>query len=420
MAKPSLRSILRIYFSKNDPVRLFVPVVLCSFFIYIILCLIFGENMFTSVFFLDGDDIFMDFFNSIRDASQGSAVYSERNVIYPPMANLIFLILSRLTPVPFNNSSFDHRLVWIHYPSSIILIFVFTVLLAVALCLLIHSQVKHSRSCAYLLTFLLTFSLPVLFMFERGNIISLCIIGAMIYAFTYNSDKAWMREIGLLSLAFAFSLKIYPAIFGYFLLCDKRYKEAFRCSVYALLMLILPCFFFGGFSCFGLLIKNIFSFTSSSNVRTMIAAYLHIPGWFVSAFIYGWVIICAIAMLISPFVEKSRWKPWLLGVLTIIVIPSMTALYCWVFLLIPILLMLREYKADQNGRYPFCKKDWIYFCIMTLPFVSFPFRVTSFMTANSLLIYFCAAFLSIFAVTDTFLTFFRNRKNKKELLRAAN
>ena len=131
MSRHSFSGAVRRYFSANDPVRVFVPVVAVGMVMYFLLCVIFGEGRFTSIFFSEGNDLFMDFFNSIRDASQGSAVYTERHVIYPPIANLLFLIFSRFTPSYYNSSSYEHRKLWIHYPSAILHIILLTMKKAV-------------------------------------------------------------------------------------------------------------------------------------------------------------------------------------------------------------------------------------------------------------------------------------------------
>ena len=74
---------------RKNAASLFLLVVSLSALIYAIIYLFLGNGRFSDVFFIRCADFFMDFFNSIRDASQGSAVYTERGVIYPPMAKTI-------------------------------------------------------------------------------------------------------------------------------------------------------------------------------------------------------------------------------------------------------------------------------------------------------------------------------------------
>ena len=57
-----------------------------------------GESTFLGIFHAQGDTLFSDFFRSVRDAATGSAVYSERRVIYPPLANALFWLISRVMP----------------------------------------------------------------------------------------------------------------------------------------------------------------------------------------------------------------------------------------------------------------------------------------------------------------------------------
>lgn len=414
MSRHSFSGAVRRYFSANDPVRVFVPVVAVGMVMYFLLCVIFGEGRFTSIFFSEGNDLFMDFFNSIRDASQGSAVYTERHVIYPPMANLLFLIFSRFTPSYYNSSSFEHRKLWIHYPSAIILIILFTMIIAVLLAFLIATQVRRGRMLNGAFAFFAIFSVPVLYTFERGNILSLCLLSLLVYAATYHSEKKCYREIGLLALAFAFSLKLYPAVFGYFLLCDKRYKETIRCCVYALLMLILPSFFFGGPACLITLFRNTFSFSSSGGSGIVaVLGYLRIPEWVFRVLSRLWILICAGAFLLAPFSGAARWKCWLMGLLTILVVPSLTTVYSWAFLLIPLLLLYKEYAPDENGRYGYTRRDWFYFWVILIPFFALPFRWFSAITINGLAVYLCTAVMSVYAVIDILTSWLRKRREKK-------
>ena len=391
---------------RRSPAEIFVALMASSFIFYIIFYCIKGGAGIVDTFFLRCNDLFMDFFNSVRDASQGAGVYTERHVIYPPMANLIYLIFSRFIPDAYNYTSFYDRLKWVDHPEAIFFICMLTLLMTVLLYALIHYFVKGKDMLRFLVAFFGVFNLPVLYMIERGNMIVFCFIAMILYAFTYNSNSKVWREIGLISLAFAFSLKLYPVIFGWFLLTDKRYKEAIRCAIYGLLMLVIPSFFFGGPACFIQIFKNITSFsTGSANALTIISSYLGIPMSILTLLAYAWCAVCGLCFAASPFVHKERWKSWMVGIILIIVVPSLTSMYAWAFLLIPMIMIFNIGKLRE--------KEWFFFIIMVSLFVFTVMRFNFYLTFNALLVYPFAAILSIPAVTDTVVSGVRKYKAYK-------
>ncbi|MBQ8140332.1 MAG: DUF2029 domain-containing protein [Clostridia bacterium] len=389
---------------KRTPAEIFAILMASSFTVYILFYIFYGQASFVDVFMLRTQDLFMDFFNSVRDASQGAEVYTDRHVIYPPMANLIYLICSRFIPSAYNHSEWVNRLDWIKYTEAIFFIVLFTLFFVIILYSLFREFIAGGKKSKLAFAFFAVFNVPVLYMLERGNMILFCFISLMIYAFTYNSENKVYREIGLIALAFAFSIKLYPVIFGWFLLVDKRFKEAIRCAVYGVLMLIIPSFFFGGPACFVEIFKNITSFSSGSSVNSIsvIAGYSGIPYAVWNALAYVWCFVCIACFAAAPFIHKEKWKLWMLGIIVILVVPSLTSIYVWAFMLIPIILL------SNSGNLK--KKDWFFFAVMASLFVFTILRFNFFLTFNSLLLYPVAAILSITAVSDTVISGVRKYK----------
>lgn len=398
---------IKEFFRRRSPADIFVMAVSASFAIYLIFYAFYGNGNFIDIFFSRCEDLFMDFFNSVRDASQGEEVYTVRHVIYPPMANLIYLICSRFLPTVYDNSAWNNRLTWTKYPSAIIFILLFTIALVLICYTLAHEKLIGGRKTKFLFAFFAIFNVPMLYMLERGNMILFCMISMMIYAFTYNSPKKSYRELGLIALAFAFSLKLYPAIFGWFLIADKRYKEAIRCIIYGFLMLIIPSFFFGGPMCFVQIFKNITSFSSGISSISVLAAYTNIPSSIWSILAYSWVLICFAAFLVSPFVYTNKWRTWMLGICFILSVPSLTGIYVWAFFIIPIILMSNSGKTKA--------KDWLVFGITLTIFIFTLFRFNNALTVNSFLLYPVTAALSIILVADAAVTGVRKYKKLKTL-----
>ena len=171
------------------------------------------------------------------------------------------MLLSFLTPKQYNATEFDDRLTWVSYGSMIVMIIAFVLLCALLFWLLVYKNVKIGKKEKLLFAFVAVFSVPFLNMLERGNIMALALIALLTYAVTYNSPSGLVRELGLLALAFSFSLKIYPVLFAWILFADKRYKEFFRCALYSVVFLVLPSFCFGGPECLLRIVQNIFSFS---------------------------------------------------------------------------------------------------------------------------------------------------------------
>ncbi len=405
-----LKKIKDLFWGDKTNVRfakLFVLLMSLSLAVYTVFYIIKGEADYVDVFFARTSDLFMDFFNSVRDASQGERVYTVRHVIYPPMANLLYLVFSRFLPSSYNDTGWTKREDWVQYTEAILLITVVTVVCALLLFFLVYEKLNAPKGVRFLFALFAILNMPMLYMIERGNIIFICLIALMLYAFTYNSESKLFREIGIIALAFAFSLKLYPVVFGYFLLIDKRYKDAIRCTIYGLAMLILPSFFFGGLGCFGQIFSNIFSFSSGGvNAVSVISGYLGIPQGVVSVLAYAWCLVCAVCFAVGPFVHgEERWKVWMMGIITFLCVPSLTALYLWAFLLIPAIFFINSGKA--NGRAIFL------FVVMISLFVFTLGRFNSWLTYNSFLIYPFTAIISIVAVVDTVVTGVHQYKVKR-------
>ena len=412
--KTDKNGFLKTYGPGKNPGNLFVWLIGVSGLVCILLYTMIGSGRFSDSFFIRGRDFFMDCFNSIRDASQGSGVYSERGVIYPPMANLIFLFLSRFTNPIYNDTTMVTRQYWRIYDECLLLVLVILLVCSAALLFtLIAVQKNASDRRKLLVAAAVLFSMPVLNLLERGNIILLCLVSMMIYAFTYDSESRVCREIGLIALAFAFSLKLYPVVFGWFLIADKRYKDAIRCALYGVAMLIIPSFFFGGpIFCFTQMLGNIFNFsTGTGNTITKVMKALRFPALLQSAInvlSYVWVLICAVGFAISPFIRKEqRWKTWMLGLVTILCVPSLTGMYNWAFFIIPLMMLF--------PRCSLAKREWVAACLMMLPFVHIPFKFTLHVSPSEILIYVMTATLSIFCVLDVWRDFRAYRADKKQI-----
>lgn len=396
----SIKSAVKNFFKRKNPAQFFIAMMALSLIIWLVSSLIVGEKFFTGIFFNNGTDLFMDYFNSIRDVFQGIGVYTERHVIYPPMANLIFLLCLRFVPDEYAATSFNDRYLWVNYPSAILSCLLFILIFAVLFLLLCQRYMRFNGKTKLLFSFFLLANVPMLYLLERGNIILISTLFTGIYIFTYDSKSKLAREIGLFSLAFAFSIKLYPAALGWMLLADKRYKEALRCVIYGILLLIIPSFFFGGPKCLIWMMENIFS--SGKSGWETISHVVHIPVSVLKIMFYIAILISIASFIFSSLFQKDRWKIWTFACALFMAVPPLHAVYGWNLFLIPLILLCNE--KTLNGR------NLLYFVFITLPFLFIPgilpssiFKSTA--TLNEVATLLCLIALLILCLIDTFLTF---------------
>lgn len=351
--------------ARRDPVEYFIVLMLVAITGFALACLIGGTDTFMGLFFLGGDDLFMDFYHSICDAAKGAKAYTERNVIYPPLANLILLLLSRTVPEAYLNVPPNElRHSWNLYPAAILTYVYFFVTCLLVLALLIHRE-EHSRAKRNLLTFTLILSFPVIFLLERANLVILSTIATIVYTQFYDSEHRAKRELALFMLAFAAALKLYPALFGVVLLRDRRWRDIARAVLYTLLMLLIPSFFFGGPQCLWLVLRNTFSYSAYAGQNANgFFAILGLPAWVGTALLFTGYFVEVVFLVLAALIQKKDYIIWALAAAILMTVPSIFGAYNWVLFLPALLAFLRtERRLSHLG--------WFYFFAISIPFYMF-------------------------------------------------
>ena len=213
-----------------------------------------GKSIYQFLFY-DRKDIFMDFIN---DCFSGDP-YGKK-CIYPPLTYVIYTIFSKFLPMDMAKK---HGMFAVRDSAQGLTVYmIYTLIIVVIMLALIWKFLKGDRKKKLQFSVVTLMSMPVLYSFDRGNIVWFCMAFLMVYIFTYDNKNKILREIGLISLAIATSIKIYPVVFGLMLLFDKRWAEAKRCIIYGVLIFFVPFLCFGGFSEFTVLLSNL---TNASN-----------------------------------------------------------------------------------------------------------------------------------------------------------
>lgn len=348
------------FIKRRDPAEYFMALMILSLTVFVIRVLIAGPDAFVGVFFKDCGDLFLDFFNSLRDVAQGIGVYTERHVIYPPLANLILALIARVIPGAYLNTPGEEKFTWREYPSAILALLFFFVFTFLVLALLLNRdklQVKRKG----LFVFLVLVSFPFLTLLERGNVVVICLITLLVYMQCYDSENKAVRELGLIMLATATALKIYPAIFGLILLCDKRFKDAVRAAVYALLLLIIPSFFYGGPQCLWWVVENTIGYSeyASQNASSFFVS-LNLPDWSGMVILFGLYLLAVAVLTCAALLQRKPWKIWVFGATILMSVASIFSSYNWLLILPGMLMFFRTEKLKGL--------NWLYFILITLPF----------------------------------------------------
>mgnify|MGYP003292667092 FL=1 len=163
------------------------------------------------ILFGDSNDTYMDFYNSMMYKKEPY----QNKVIYPPLANVIYYIISEFIPrKDFSKGSFAIR-------SSQMGRFIGGIYIAFSYLLFAYAVIKMKKGKIeeqMLLTMLLALSTPFIFQLERGNIIFLTCSFVMLYLYGYKSQNTLKKHLSFICLSIAAAFKIYPAIFGFLLL----------------------------------------------------------------------------------------------------------------------------------------------------------------------------------------------------------
>ena len=317
-----------------------------------------GSNHFNLFFVPSQNDQFMDFFNVLRSLFDGP--YATHHSIYPPLAILVYKVLIR--SIPYDIAGMAAPVIRSTQSGTMAFLFYSLVTLVTFFALVMETK-RGSRFEKYLFIFVIIFSAPFLFMFERANVIFIALLFSMVFIFFKDSKSKIIREVSFISLAMSAGIKLYPALFGLLLIKEKRYRDMVRLSIYCLISFIFPFFFIGGISQLPILVKSYFStsdettkwgFGYMTNIQNTVRVCFGFMGNFNNVPILVGKIISFVFLLMgifSIFLKKSEWKTIAILTLLMILVPSISYEYALIFMLIPLILFLDQEKKEKFDKF---------------------------------------------------------------------
>ena len=181
------------------------------------------------------------------------------------------------------------------------------------------------------------------FAFERGNLVLYAMVFLMLGLALRDSSNKALRELSLVMVAVSAGFKLYPALFGFLWIAEKRYKEAARLVVYGLASFFVPFLFVDSFT---------------NYLRTFVQyldkkMYSHASVWGVVIGMFGdnrytqtvcrvFVIAVILWALYAVFADGINWKTLTLLMATQTMIIPEQYVYTYVFIAIPLICFLKE------------------------------------------------------------------------------
>lgn len=395
--------------------------ILISFAVFMIWSLKDPGFKFANIFFwrpFDRADTFMDFYNSVYDAMYGPY---EHDVIYPPLCCLIFKFFGSLIPgssylKPWTTRGGFRIRGFQEIQFSLLLFFLFFIILFIGAMQKPLGKRGYFEKMA--ITMAMMLSTPVLFAFERGNIIIYSFVFLLLYFICYDDERAWLREVGYICLALSAAIKLYPAIFGLMLIRDKRIKEAVRTVIYGIVFAVGPFVFFGGIEAIKNMLNAIGKFKETENYGISFSngvSFLLLG----STGYHRWLtfagMVAAACLIISFFlVDKkieNRWKMSALLSLSMLGLVENCGKYMIIFMVIPWLFF---FIVDR----PLKLLDYVYAMMLTIMLAPLPtgifHELRPYYDRNTMIICWTAIIMSVVLMADILINFIRtHRKDKK-------
>ena len=261
---------------------------------------------------------------------------------YPPLAVGIFKLMYAIVH--------DDSIAEFAVNYLLTLYFFFTVLM---LFTLFVRFMKDGQKYKFLIAGCFFMTGPLLFAYQRMNLMHLALIFTMIFVLWNDSPNKWKKGIALVSLAVAAGIKYFPAIFGLMLIKQKRWRDTAVCLSVGVCML-LPFLLMteGGIASLKQLLENLYSFAINPHTLTSVSteaiAYRTAVRMGVSSpetikFIMRFSLIIFLAVsVVSFFFAKDRHSELLVLSMIAILTPISSAWYGLIFLFIPFLELVKK------------------------------------------------------------------------------
>lgn len=327
---------------KTTPERFFFVISALNLFIMYIMLLLSKGSFIEKITYSESN--FIDFWSHIGRLLYSPAIYStDADAIFPPLAYLFLKLFAY--PLGFKAENGNELWEISNSGYGILMVVMYFLLFAWLLGIGIYVYYKtNSFVKKQVLLGICLFSYSIWgFAFERGNLVLYAMVFLMLGLALKDSPNRLLREAALIFVAVSAGFKLYPALFGFIWIAEKRYKEAARLVVYGMLAFFIPFLFVDSFANYlhtfmQYLDKGMYSHASiwgavfgvfGNNEYTQILCRCIVAA----------IILSAIFFL---FVDGINWKTITLLMATQTVMIPEQYVYTYVFIVISLICFLNE------------------------------------------------------------------------------
>lgn len=308
---------------------------------YVMLLLSKGQYVFELTY---DESNFTDFWSHIGRLLFSSDIYTtDADAIFPPLAYLFLKLFAY--PLKYKAEQGDDLGQITRSGYGILAVLMFLLLYVWLLTIAIHIFYKSGTfSKKMFLLAILIFSYSIWgFAFERGNLVLYAMVFLMLGLALRDSPNKALRELALIFVAISAGFKLYPALFGFLWIAEKRYKEAARLVLYGLLAFFVPFLF----------VSNLTNYLNTFRGYLDKRVYSHASVWGLVIGRLGddkytqmlcRIIVVAIVLwaLLLLFIDGINWKTVTLLMATQTTIIPEQYVYGYVFIAIPLVCFLNE------------------------------------------------------------------------------
>ncbi len=333
------------------------------------------NSIFNLIF--NANDAFMDFFNPIAYISSSTPYAAGDGACYSGLSFSFYLFISKLISAVPETAGLAIKM----SKTGIFMLYAY-IFASIAVFMTAVIKLKTGRfSEKILFLFLILFSSPLIYQFERANIIFIANFLIIVFYICYESKNKKLFEAGLICLAAAAAIKIYPAIFALMLIKDKKWKETARFTVYCAVLFIAPFFIFGSinsikdfFYCVATLSKNSENTISSHwvTIHNFFLAFLYPQDYSMAVKVMR--VIFFISGCFTFFFHSEKWKTAAILSMLMILTPARSAQYAVIFMTLPLILFMNS----QNKR----RKDIAYAVLFAGIFAPLAFKSNNLLTIS--------------------------------------
>lgn len=241
-------------------------------------------------------DMFMDFYNPVRSLFMDNP-YTQVKAMYPPIVYLILELFSGTIPkssiahdmTSFIGVDYNTLLMARNSREAIFAYVMFSLVNITLLVVMVRFILRnHSKRFSLLFSFLIIFSYPFLYMFDRGQILIVTINSLLFFVLSRESKSKIINELGLASLALAICTKIYPVFFALLLLRERKFGQLLRTGLYTVLLFLIPFAFYGGLDAIIAIFNNVFAVSEdlsnlypvgNFNILSCVRAFYLLKDW---------------------------------------------------------------------------------------------------------------------------------------------